>query len=141
MKSRDVILTQFLSLATTKYGVNPLFDIIVDAFRRIGVSHYKFYNTNVFLCIYLVSECAKVSDLKQIQVDLPIIIYNYIPLVWYHFHFSSVAYRLLVVLYNDFLSQNLTRWGGRKWCYSLISNITNFCFLNKVLLTCQHGFF
>jgi len=72
MKSRDVNLNQLLSLGTTKYGVNPLFDIIVDAIGRIGVSHYTFYNTNMFLCICLVSECAYVSDLKQIQVDLPI---------------------------------------------------------------------
>jgi len=49
MKSRDVNLTQLLSLATTKYGVNPFFDIIVDAFGRIGVSNYTFLNTNVYL--------------------------------------------------------------------------------------------
>jgi len=70
MKSRDFNLTQLLSLATTKYGVNPLFDIILDAFGRIGVSHYTFPNTNVYLRIFVVSECANVSDLKQIQFCL-----------------------------------------------------------------------
>jgi len=56
MKSRVV---QYYVTCHNQIRVNPLFNIIVDAFGGIGVSHYTFYNTNVFLCRCLVSECVK----------------------------------------------------------------------------------